>query len=160
MNVIIREIANELREIFSESSSAQIYIRTITFSDSAGWVEDAFVPVHDFSWMDQDLQSISNLGKAFEKISAEFKGKIPDNDMYGQYRIVLILISDGYPTDNWKMPLEDMRETLKGRTPVYCVIRLPGASEEVTTAFAGEGPDKNLRIMTYDDIENIIQLVR
>jgi len=160
MNVMIREITNELSEILNESPSTEINIRTLKFSNSAEWVNTSFVPVQSFSWTDLNPEGISNLGYAFEAISKEFKGNSPEKDTYDRYRIVLILISDGYPTDNWRIPLEDMKDLLKGHNPVYCIIRIPGISEEVISAFVGEGPDRNHRVMTCDDIENIIQLVR
>jgi uncharacterized protein YegL len=160
MNLMIREITNELNEILNESPSTEINIRTIKFSNSAEWVNPSFVPVQSFSWNDLIPEGISNLGNAFEALSKEFQEKSPEKDQYDRYRIVLILISDGYPTDNWRAPLEDMKDLLKGHNPVYCIIRIPGISEEVVSAFAGEGPDKNHRIMTCDHIENIIQFVR
>jgi len=160
MNVMIREITNELSEILNESPSTEINIRTLKFSNSAEWVNTSFVPVQSFFWTDLIPNGISNLGQAFEAISKEFLEKSPEKDIYDRYRIVLILISDGYPTDNWRAPLEDMKDLLNGHNPVYCIIRIPGISEEVISAFAGEGSDKNYRVMTCDDIENIIQLVR
>jgi len=155
-NTVIREIIEELKEIPSEAPEFDINVRAISFSDEAKWVDADYIPVTDYQWNDLSPTGCSNLGAAFNKI----KEQIIQEGKSTKHPIILILISDGYPTDDWAPALEDMKDVLKNRNPVYCAIRIQDTADDAILAFAGDGEDRDLRIMDTDSIENIIQIVR
>ncbi len=160
MNTMVREIIHELNENPSDSSLSEVNIRALKFFDKAEWINSSFIPVKDFLWADLAPGGNSNLGDAFKLIKEEFQQKKLNTDKYDRYQLLLILITDGYPTDDWIPELENMKEVLKSCNPVYCIIRIQDTSDEIVSAFAGDGNNKDLRIMTCFDIENIIQIVR
>jgi len=160
MNTMIREIIQELNENPPDSSLFEVNMRALKFFDTAEWINLSFIPVKNFSWIDLVPGGNSKLGDAFKLINEEFKQQNLNKDNYDKYQLLLILITDGYPTDDWIPEFEDMKDVLNSYNPVYCLIRIQDTSDDIVSAFAGEGNNKDLRIMTCDDIENIIQLVR
>ncbi len=156
MNTIIREIVQEMAEIPEDTPACDILIRAIKFSDKAEWVNPSFIPVQEYVWQDLVPGGGSKMGDAFAEIARQFQKRSSKNGD----RLIAILISDGYPTDDWKGSLDLLKKTLQAWDPIYCAVRIQDTADEVVTEFVGDGEDLEPRIMETDSIENIIHIIR
>ena len=121
----IPEMASEARD----NPNAQLLVRTLKFSSGASWVTSTPVDVEDFAWEDLTAGGVTDLGKAFELLAAQLTIP-PMSDR--ALPPVLVLLSDGQPTDDYKPALEKL-------------LRLPWGKKAVRIAIAiGQDVDDDL----------------
>ena len=108
--------------------NAQLMIRTLKFSTSASWVTSTPVNVEDFAWDDLEADGVTDLGKAFELLSAQLTIP-PMSDR--ALPPVLVLLSDGQPTDDYKKALEDLKKLPWGKKAVKIAISIGQDADDV-----------------------------
>ena len=68
------------------------------------------ISVDQFEWKPLDAENVTDLGSAFSELS----GKLSRNSFMSSpslsFAPVMILMSDGYPTDNFEKGLEELRK--------------------------------------------------
>jgi uncharacterized protein YegL len=160
LNTIIREITEELKDIQKNHPEVTITVRAIRFSTGADWVHPERVSVNDFSWNDLSPGGKSDLGNALSKIAEDCRKQSDQNSPGKKEYKVYILITDGYPTDDWKDALEKLKICISDDNTYFCAVRIQDTSNEVLEEYVGTGADARLRCMELDNIGNIIQIVK
>ncbi|MBM4094695.1 MAG: VWA domain-containing protein, partial [Planctomycetes bacterium] len=108
LNNAVKEAIPAMRDVAEENPFAKMLIRVIAFSSGATWTVAAPVPVADFNWMDLQADGVTDMGSAFEKVADQL-----ETEKLGArgFPPVLVLISDGQPTDDWKKGLKKILDT-------------------------------------------------
>ena len=84
-------------------------VRAIAFSTGARWHIEPPTPVEDFEWRDVEAGGVTDLGAAIRLLSEEL---VPEK--MGRRALlapVIVLLSDGSPTDSWEQDLETFNQT-------------------------------------------------
>ena len=97
LNTTIREAIPHLQQVADDNPNANVLVRTIKFSSGAQWHISQPTPVAEFKWIDLTADGVTDMGKAFSMVADQLK--IPPMTERG-LPPVLILISDGQPTDD------------------------------------------------------------
>jgi len=101
MNEAVRKMINAMAD--EERMEAEHLISIITFGDTA---EEHLAPTNASSveWTDMLADGETAMGAAFSKAKKmiDNKGIVPSR----AYRPMIVLVSDGEPTDEWEKPLE------------------------------------------------------
>ena len=105
LNNAIRNVLPEMRAAAENNPEAQVVIRAIKFSNGAQWHIAQETPLKDFKWKDVDADGETDMGKAFSLLAEELRHFPTESRLLAP---VLVLISDGKPTDAWKGPLLDL----------------------------------------------------
>lgn len=135
VNNAIQETIPMMQDAASENPNAQFYVRTLKFSSGATWVSSSPVPVNDFVWEDLEADGVTDMGKAFELISAQL-GIPPMSDR--ALPPVIVLLSDGQPTDDYKKGLDMLLKQPWGKKAVRVAISIgQDADDDVLTEFTG-----------------------
>ncbi len=106
VNDAIRNVIPELKKLEKSNTSAEIRIAVLEFSSTAHWKTPVPVPVSQFIYDDiVDVRGGTNFGQAFAAMNEKF------NDNFfkgaaGSYLPLIILMSDGKPTDMGLYPAE------------------------------------------------------
>lgn len=135
VNHAIQSVIPEMVDAASNNPNAQLLVRTLQFSSGASWVTSAPVPVEDFAWDDLQAGGVTDMGAAFELLSAQLTIP-PMSDR--ALPPVLVLLSDGQPTDDYKTGLDKLLHLPWGKKAVRIAISIgQDADDGVLTEFTG-----------------------
>ena len=118
-----------------DNPNAQLMIRTLKFSTGASWVTENPVKVEDYVWEDLDAAGVTDLGKAFELLTAQLSV-----EQMGERALppVVVLLSDGQPTDDYKKALDKFQKLPWAKKAVKIAISIgQDADDDVLLEFAG-----------------------
>ncbi len=121
LNYAIREALPEMRSVAHDNPAAQLLLRTLTFSTTAQWLHRDPVPIDDFTWQNVEPDGLTNLGEALTLVARELQvPPMPERAL----KPVLALVSDGVPTDDWRVGLKALDATSWGRKAVRVAIAI------------------------------------
>ena len=135
LNNAIQSVIPEMRNVALDNPNAQVYIRTLRFSTGASWITPEPVPVEEFVWDDLEADGLTDMGKAFSLLAAQLSiPPMPERALPP----VIVLISDGMPTDDYKGPLEKLLKMPWGKKAVRVAISIgKDANDDVLAEFTG-----------------------
>ena len=135
VNNTIQECIPEMRNLADNNPNAQLLIRALQFSSGASWITTSPVPVENYSWEDMEANGLTELGKAFDLLAAQLS--IPPMPARA-LPPVIVLLSDGQPTDDYKKSLDKLKGMPWFRKAVKIAISIgQDADDDVLIEFTG-----------------------
>ena len=157
LNLAIRESIVPMREVANENPQAQVLVRAIKFSDGAQWHISQPTLIHDFKWKDLNADGLTDMGKALTLAAEALK-----SDFISERGLppMLILITDGEPTDDFKAGLKALLAQPWGAKAVRMAIAIgEDAKLEPLQEFIGHPEIKPLKADNSKDLANKIKWV-
>lgn len=154
-------IANALpivADISDNNPDAEIKIAAMTFSDSCEWMYSEPKIAADFEWKPQKACGGTALGGA----CAELNNKLSKshgflNSGSGSFAPVIILLSDGGPTDDFQAGLNQLKANNWFKAAIKVAIAIGGdADMEVLAQFTGNSE----LVIGVHDIESLKKTIR
>lgn len=135
VNNTIQECIPEMRSAADNNPNAQLLIRALQFSSGASWITSGPVSIEDYGWEDMDASGLTELGKAFDLLVAQLSiPPMPERALPP----VIVLLSDGQPTDDYKRSMENLKKLPWFRKAVKIAISIgQDADDEVLIEFTG-----------------------
>lgn len=99
LNNAIKEAIPHMQKAADENPNAQVLVRVLKFSDGAQWHVAEPTPVADFRWSDLKADGMTDMGRALTVLAEQLRIP-PMTDR--ALPPVLVLISDGQPTDDFE----------------------------------------------------------
>lgn len=109
----------DLREFAAEHSDLHLTARAITFSNGAQWHPQNPAPVDEFDWSPVTTGGPTDLGAALRLLSRELRGL---STLGREPSVIIILVTDGLATDEWRPGLRELRNTPAGRNALRGAI--------------------------------------
>lgn len=135
VNHAIQATIPDMADAARDNPNAQLMIRTLKFSTGASWVTAQPVNIEDFAWNDLEAGGVTDLGKAFDLLGAQLTIP-PMTDR--ALPPVIVLLSDGQPTDDYKPALDRLLHLPWGKKAVRIAISIgQDADDEVLREFTG-----------------------
>jgi uncharacterized protein YegL len=135
VNHAIQDTIPEMLDAANNNPYAKLLVRTLKFASGAQWVTDAPVAIENFVWNDLDADGVTDLGHAFRLLGAELTIP-PMSDR--ALPPVIVLLSDGMPTDDYKSELASLLELPWGKKAVRIAIAIGrDADLDVLEEFTG-----------------------
>lgn len=135
VNHAIQSTISEMVDAANDNPNAQLMVRTLKFASGASWVTSNPVNIEDFAWDDLDAGGVTDLGKAFELLAAQLTIP-PMTDR--ALPPVIVLLSDGQPTDDYKKSLDKLLHLPWGKKAVRIAISIgQDADDDVLQEFTG-----------------------
>jgi len=133
LNTAIREAIPHMRRVAKDNPNAKMLVRAVRFSDGAYWHIAQPVPVEQFEWVDLQAKGVTDMGKALELVAEQLKmPPMPERGLPP----VLVLISDGLPTDDFAAGLNALLDLPWGKKAVRIAIAIgENANLEVLQRF-------------------------
>lgn len=157
LNNAIREAIPHMQKVADENPNAQVLVRAIRFSDGAQWHISQPTPVADFKWEDLSANGETHMGKALSMVAEQLKIP-PMTDR--ALPPVLVLISDGQPTDDYQSGLKALMEQPWGKKAVRIAISIGAdADQEVLQKFIGNPEIKPLQANNPEALVRYIKWV-
>jgi len=142
LNNAIKEALPAMRKVADENPNATVLVRALHFSSGAQWVSIDPALVEDYKWFDLDADGVTDMGKALALVADELKIP-PMTDR--ALPPVLVLISDGQPTDDFDAGLKKLMDQPWGKKAVRIAIAIGGdADTDVLQKFIGNSEIKPL----------------
>lgn len=157
LNNAIRETIPHMKDVADENPNAEVLVRAIKFSSGAQWHISQPTKVEDFVWNDLIASGVTDLGKALSMVAEELKIP-PMTDR--ALPPVLVLLSDGQPTDNYMGGLEALMLQNWGKKAVRIAIAIgEDADIEVLQKFIGNNEIKPLQANNPEALVKYIKWV-
>ncbi len=141
VNDAIRAAIPHLQAVARENPQAAVFVNAIRFSDEAHWVDDRLTPVADFRWAGIEAGGGSALGEAVAIVGEALQPPL----IWGRsLPPLLVLITDGLPTDDFRAGMSHLLSKAWGRRAARFAVAL---GEEA----AGEEAQETLRSFVSRD---------
>ena len=135
LNTAIREAIPHMRKVAEDNPNAQVLVRAVKFSNGAQWHITQPTPVADFAWNDLAAEGETDMGKALQLVAEQLKMPPMSERALPP---VLVLVSDGQPTDDFEAGLKALMEQPWGKKAVRIAISIGrDADDEVLQRFIG-----------------------
>ena len=141
LNEAISESLPDMQNVAHDNPFAQVLVRTVAFSSGARWHHQDPTPVSDFRWSSLSANGVTDMGRAFRLVADALKIP-PMTDR--ALPPVLVLISDGMPTDDWESGLQELMAQPWGKKAVRIAIAVGERDTDldVLQAFIGHNEIK------------------
>ena len=130
LNQAIRQSLPGMAEVARQNPEARVLVRAVSFADRASWHLADPTPVEQLDWRDLQAGGITAMGEALELVAGALQSPPMEERALPP---VLVLISDGQPTDDFD-------------TGLSTLMRQPWAQKAVRLAIA-MGHDADLEIL-------------
>jgi uncharacterized protein YegL len=155
LNTAIKEAIPNMQAVADENPNAQVLVRAIKFSSGAQWHVSQPTDIADFKWDDLTAEGVTDMGKALSMVADQLR--IPPMTERA-LPPVLVLISDGQPTDDYAGGLKALMDEPWGRKAVRIAIAIgEDADREVLQKFIG---NPELKALQANNPEALVKYIK
>lgn len=160
VNSAIEEIIPDLRHLSESQADSEIRLAVMQFSSGCEWVTPSLMSLDSFDdWVPLQAGGLTELGQALE----ELNNKLSKNGFLerssassGYYAPVIILLTDGEPTDDYINPLKKLQENKWYQSALKVAIAVGEANKEVLKRVV-----RNIElVINVDDISQLKKVIR
>lgn len=157
LNDAIRQTLPVMKKTAKANPNAEVMVRVVKFSSGASWHVASPVPVEQFDWDDLEASGVTDMGKALQLVAEQL-----DPEMMPQRALppVLVLLSDGHPTDDVNAGLRALMDQPWGKKAVRIAIAIGGDTEKnVLQRFIGHSELEPLEANNPEQLVDYIKWV-
>jgi len=157
LNNAIREAIPHLQNVARKNPHAEVLLRAVKFSRGAEWHVAQPTSVEQFQWQDLDVDDgpYRDMGRALKMVAQQLK--IPPMPAHG-LPPVLVLVTDGSPTDDFKSGLEVLMNEPWGKKAVRLGIAIgKDADHKCLRQFIGNSELQPLQANNADALVTYIK---
>lgn len=152
-------IVTDLPDISSANDDAEIRIAIMQFSSGCSWITPASGPIGigDVIWNDLRASGLTDLGAACKELDSKLSRNGFLQSQTGAYAPVILLFSDGAPTDDWEKGLNTLKQNNWFKHAIKIAVAIgDDAEKSVLAAFTGT-PES---VITVHDKQTLKTLIR
>lgn len=155
LNLAIRETIPELRQAAHANPATRLLIRLVAFSSGARWAVAEPTPVEEYVHTDLQSSGSTDLGAAFRLVASElYSPPMPQRALSP----VLVLISDGQPTDDWRAGMRALDTSPWGRRATRAAVAVgEDADRQTLQEFLGNPELQPLQANNPRQLRDIIR---
>lgn len=146
LNRAMEETMEALKMAAQENSDANIKVSVLTFDSNARWLQSGGPEdIEDFIWSDLSAGGLTNMGEALDELNNCLSTKKFLKSSTGALLPVIIFMTDGFATDEWRESLEEIKKNKLFR-------------QATKIGFAiGEAPDSDMIARIVGNSEAVIR---
>ena len=158
VNDAIENVLPMIDEISVESPDAEINVAALEFSSGTHWLYDEPKSARDFIWQKVEANGLTSLGEACKELNK----KLSRNGGFmsspsGCFAPVIILLSDGEPTDDFMSGLNSLRGNSWFKSAIKIAIAIgDDADKNVLKEFTGSSE----AVIVVHNIEALKKMIR
>jgi uncharacterized protein YegL len=157
LNNAVREAVPHMQKVAEDNPHADVLVRVLRFSDGAQWINNTPIPISKFNWYDLYPEGETQMGKAFSMLADQLStSRMPDRGLPP----VLVLVSDGMPTDDVNAGLKELFEQPWGKRAVRIAIAIGDENNvdlDILQKFIGNYEIKPLKAGNAESLVNYIK---
>ena len=120
LNAAIRDALPEVLAAAKANPEAQLEMGAIAFSSGAKWLTNGFTPIEQFKWPGVTAGGVTDIGHAFKLVTEFLRDKMSRRAIPP----VIVLLSDGQPTDEYQPALRELLDLPWGKRAVRLAIAI------------------------------------
>ena len=140
VNAAMEECIPLLKEVAQANDDAEIRVAILQFSNGASWITPQSGPVglEDIIWNDLQAGGLTEFGAALNELDRKLSRNEYLKSQTGAYATVILLLSDGGPTDNWEPALNQIKNNNWFKHAIKIAIDIESESDRyVLEKFTG-----------------------
>ncbi len=159
LNQGIREVLPDLRDISDSNADALIKVAVLQFSSGTQWITPTPQELNNIMWTDIEAGGVTDMGEAFAELDSKLNRNAFLADTVGNYAPVIILMSDGEPTDDWDTGLKKLKANKWFNAAIKIAFSIGSdANDDILTAFTGN-KETVIPINNKDIMKKMIRFV-
>jgi uncharacterized protein YegL len=160
VNSAIEEIIPDLRHLSESQADSEIRLAVMQFSSGCEWVTPSLMTLDSFDdWVPLRAGGLTELGAALDELNKKLsKNGFLDrrSASSGFYAPVIILLTDGEPTDDYVNPLKKLQVNKWYQSALKIAIAVGDANKEVLKRVV-----RNIElVINVDDISQLKKVIR
>lgn len=108
LNTAMEELMPEIRRVGEADTDVKVAV--LTFATHLAWMYPEPISIEEFEWSRLAPAGITNMGAAFEELSIRLSRNSFLNSPSLSFAPVIFLMTDGYPSDDYKKGLKKLSE--------------------------------------------------
>lgn len=137
VNAAMQEAIPEVQKFTQENSDVAIRYCVLEFSTGAKWMNTTPGYVEDFHWSPLEASGLTALGEAYSMLNEKLSRKNGFLQEHTNNAPILILLTDGAPTDDAESGLALLKENAWFKQSIRIAVELPGAIHSTLVDFTG-----------------------
>ena len=138
VNAAMREAIPEIKNFAQENPDSSIMINVLEFSTGIKWMSEKPINVEDFTWYDLQASGLTSMGAAFGELNNKLSRKGGFLQDHANNAPIIILLSDGFPTDSAQGELNALKENKWFINAIKIAMEVPpDANHSILVEFVG-----------------------
>ena len=155
LNYAVRSAIPAMRAAAADNPENDVRVRVLRFADDVQWTVETPVPVDQFEWSDLTAGGETNMGAAFTALA---QALTPEKMPGRQLPPVLVLLSDGLPTDDAEAGLAAFTQSAFGAKAIRIAVAIGSdADKTLLQSFIGHLDMKPLQANSAETLVNRIK---
>lgn len=162
LNSALEETVPELKKIAEGNADAEIKIAIMEFSSGFKWLTPAPVPMENFEWTTSLTASgVTDLGSACEDLAKKLSRKEGGFMLQASasYAPVLILMSDGGPTDNFEAGMKKLEQNNWYKAAIKCAMAIGNDADKAVLARFTGTPEAVVEVHNSQDLIKMVRFI-
>jgi uncharacterized protein YegL len=154
LNYALRAAIPAMREAAADNPETRVTVQVLRFSTGAAWHVEA-TPVERLEWQDLTADGETHMGAALAALAERLT---PEGLPGRQLPPVIVLVSDGQPTDDFEAGLARLMASPYGRKAIRIAIAIGADADlDVLTRFIGHPDFRPLQAHNAEALVNRIK---
>lgn len=155
LNEAIRTSLVHMKRVSDDNPNAVIRVRAIEFASGARWHIEEPLTLDELEWKDLGANGLTDMGAAFELLTEALDVRNMEERALPP---VLVLISDGVPTDNYETSLSRFLKLPWGTKAVKLAIAIGrGANEKVLKEFIN---NETIEVLKAENAAQLVEYIK
>lgn len=137
VNDAMREVIPDVKDISNKNADANIKFAVMSFSSGTNWETPQPVELDSYRWSDLDAGGTTDMGEAFLELNSKLDRNAFLQDPAGVKAPVIIMLSDGEPTDDYKAGLKQLQQNKWFKKSIKIALGVDDANMDVMSEFTG-----------------------
>lgn len=157
LNTVMEELIPEIRRVGEADTDVKIAV--LTFATKIRWMYSNPISIEDFEWGRLQAEGITNMGEAFSELSARMSRNGFLNSPSLSFAPVIFLMTDGYPSDDYKAGLRDLSSNSWYKFGLKAALGIGDeANDEMLAEFTGS-KDTVVHAYTGEQLAQMIKII-
>lgn len=159
VNDAIRETIPDLKDLSADNADAAIKIAAMSFDSDIRWLFKEPIDSEKFQWNDLTAEGVTCLGAALRELDGKLSKTAFLSEAAGSFAPVIILLSDGAPTDDYSSALQKIKQNNWFKYAIKIAIAIGNdAQKNVLAEFTGN-PEAVIEVHNKSTLKSIIKFV-
>lgn len=157
LNYAVRSAIPELQTVANENPEVQVMVRVLRFDTVAKWHIEKPCPVNDLAWTDLTAGGETAMGAALLMLAEGLKPEVLTGR---QLPPVIVLVSDGYPTDDVATGLKRFFEEEAALAAIRLAIAIGADADRETLESFMDAPDSGPKPLLATNAPDLVQYIK
>ncbi len=157
LNYAMRSALPELLSVAEDNPEVQVMVQVMRFDTVARWHIDEPTPIEEMEWIDLDAGGETAMGSALAQI-----GEALDSAEAGPRQLppVIVLASDGYPTDDIDAGLEQFFSSAAATAATRIAIAIGSNTDLDTLERFMNSPEARLKPLRANNAPDLVKSIK